>query len=322
MKRVGIVMLSALGDAVHVLPLLTAIKRQWPDSEITWVTQPGPAELVRGHPALDRLVVFRRDQGWAAFPRVVSQVRREVGPAPFDVLLDLQVYLKAGVITGLLPARSKLGFDRARARDLNWLFTTDKIPAHTGVQHVQDQYFEFLTALGVAIEPPIWNLGPWPGDPDPPDGRYAALVIGTSRPPKDWVADRWAVVADCLYQRYGVVPVLVGGNSDREKATAAAILAAARAPVRSALGSGLRPLISILRGAQLVVSLDTGPLHMAVALERPVVSLIGYNDPRVVGPYRRYADLVVNAFDSPEPRERRMSTITADMVLSRCASVL
>jgi heptosyltransferase I len=71
-----------------------------------------------------------------------------------------------------------------------------------------------------------------------------------------------------------------------------------------------------------VVSLDTGPLHMAVALERPVVSLIGYNDPRVVGPYRRYADLVVNAFDSPEPRERRMSTITADMVLSRCASVL
>jgi heptosyltransferase I len=315
MKRVGIVMLSALGDAVHVLPLLTAIKRQWPDAEITWVTQPGPAALVAGHPALDRLVVFDRARGWGAF----AEARRQVGREPFDVLLDLQVYLKAGILTGILPAHTKLGFDRARARDLNWLFTTQKIPAHPGPRHVQDQYFEFLTALGVRPEPAVWNLGPWPGDPAPPDGRYVALVIGTSRPQKDWLPDRWAALGDALYDRYGLAPMLVGGTSPREQATAAAIIARARSPVRNALGSGLRPLVSILSGASLVVSLDTGPLHMAVALERPVVSLIGYNDPAIVGPYRRYSDLIVNAFTAPVPRDRRMATISVDAVLDRCA---
>jgi heptosyltransferase I len=319
MKRVGIVMLSALGDAVHVLPLLTAIKRQWPGAEITWVTQPGPAELVRGHPALDRLVVFERERGWAAY----ADVRRTVGPEPFDVLLDLQVYLKAGVLTGLLPARRKLGFDRARARDLNWLFTTEKIPAVNGPRHVQDQYFEFLTALGVAIEPAVWNLGPWAGDLTPPEGRYAALVIGTSRPQKDWLPERWAAVADGLYERHGLTPMLVGGESARERATAAGIVSMARSPVQNAIGSGIRPLVSILRGATLVVSLDTGPLHMAVALDRPVVSLIGYNDPRVVGPYRRYTDLIVSAYDRHNvAREARMATISADSVLERCASAL
>jgi heptosyltransferase I len=319
MKRIGIVMLSALGDAVHVLPLLTAIKRQWPDAEITWVTQPGPAALVRGHPALDRLVVFNRERGWAAFP----EVRREVGPEPFDVLLDLQVYLKAGILTGLLPARTKLGFDWARAKDFNWLFTTQKIPAaREAPRHVQDQYFEFLTALGVPFEPPVWNLGPWPGDLPPPEGRYAALVIGTSRPEKDWVPERWAAVAEGLYEQHGLVPMLVGGGSARERATATAIVSGARAPVRNELGSGLRPLVSILRGATLVVSLDTGPLHMAVALERPVVSLIGYNDPRVVGPYRRYTDLIVSAYNARVARGKRMHTISAEAVLERCASAL
>jgi heptosyltransferase I len=318
MKRIGIVMLSALGDAVHVLPLLTALKRQWPNAEITWVTQRGPAALVAGHPALDRLVVFDRAAGWGAF----AEARRHVGRAPFDVLLDLQVYLKAGILTGILPARTKLGFDRARARDLNWLFTTKRIPPHPARQHVQDQYFEFLTALGVPIDPPVWNLGPWPGDPPPLEGRYAALVIGTSRPQKDWRADRWAALSDALYDRHGLQPVLVGGTSPREQATAEAILSTARAPVLSALGSGLRPLVSILHGAALVVSLDTGPLHMAVALERPVVSLIGYNDPAIVGPYRRYTDLIVSAFDAPVPRDRRMATIGVDAVLDRCASAL
>ena len=322
MKRIGIVMLSALGDAVHVLPLLTALKRQWPDAEITWVTQHGPAALVAGHPSLDRLIVFDRRRGWGAF----GEVRRQVGLGRFDVLLDLQVYLKAGVLTGLLPARTKLGFDRKRARDLNWLFTTQKIPPMppgAGPRHVQDQYLEFLAALGVPAEPLVWNLGPWTGDPPPPDGgRYAALVIGTSRPQKDWLPDRWAALCDALYDRHALVPMLVGGTSAREQATARAILSTARSPVRNALGSGLRPLVSILNGATLVVSLDTGPLHMAVALERPVVSLIGYNDPAIVGPYRRYTDLIVSAFNAPVPRERRMATISVDAVLDRCASAL
>jgi heptosyltransferase I len=319
LDRVAIVMLSALGDAVHVLPLLTALKRHRPATEITWVTQPAAASLVRGHRALDRLIVFDRDRGLGAF----ADVRRAVSGPPFDVLLDLQVYFKAGLLTALVPARVKLGFDRARARDLNWLFTNARIPPQPGPRHVQDQYLEFLAALGIPAEPLRWDLGPWPGDAawhppgdGPAGGPYAALVIGSSRPPKDWVAERWADVADALIHDYGLRAVLVGGTSPRERQTATAIKARARAPVVDALGSGLRPLVSILHGADLVVSLDTGPLHMAVALDRPVVSLIGYNDPRVVGPYRRYGDLVVSAFAAPVARDQRMRTITVDAVLA------
>ena len=97
---------------------------------------------------------------------------------------------------------------------MNWLFTTRKIPVD-GPRHIQDQYLEFLTALGVPIEPLSADLGPWPGDPPAPEGQYVALVIGTSRPPKDWVPERWAALADALYDRYGH-PMLVGGTSPRE----------------------------------------------------------------------------------------------------------
>src|SRR6185369_12425073 len=90
-------------------------------------------------------------------------VRSQLGRTQFDVVLNLQVYFKAGIVTAFTRAPVKLGFDRARARDANWLFTTHKIPPHAG-QHVQDQYFEFLTALGVPHEPVVWDLGPWPNE--------------------------------------------------------------------------------------------------------------------------------------------------------------
>jgi heptosyltransferase I len=320
-----IVMLSALGDAVHVLPLLTAIKRHSPTTHLTWVTQPPAAALVRGHPALDDLIVFDRAVGLRAY---LDTRRAATRPRPFDTLLDLQTYLKAGLLTALIPANEKLGFDHARARDLNWLFTTRKIPPNATTRHVQDQYLEFLDALSIPRGQLEWNLGPYPAE-RPWQQQFfaqftrpiAALVIGTSRPQKDWLPAHWAAVADALSADYGLQPVMVGGTSPRERATAQAITAAARHPVHDALGSGLRPLVSILGGAALVISLDTGPLHMAVALNRPVISLIGYNDPAVVGPYRRFTDLLIDAYGDPTvgPRLRpgRMATITPGAVLAK-----
>jgi heptosyltransferase I len=282
-------MLSAIGDAVHVLPIINALKRHNSANNITWLIQPGPASLVRGHPAVDHLVEI--------------DPRRSLAPAralePFDLLLDLQVALKAGIVTAVTRAHTKLGFDRARARDLNWLFTTQKIPAHPERQHVQDQYFEFLATLGVPVEPVVWNLGPWPGDPPAPDGRYAALAIGASDPDREWFADRWAAVADALHDVYGLRPLLVGAGTDRDRAAAAAIKAQAKAPVEDALGSGLRPLVSILGGAELVISVDTGAVHMAVALDRPVITLMSNADPRRTGPYRKFHDLIVDAYHDP-----------------------
>jgi heptosyltransferase I len=325
--RIGVVMMSAVGDAVHVLPVLNALKRHSPDAHVTWVLQPGAASLVRGHPAVDDIVIFDRSLGWRAYPAV----RRQLAPRPFDVVLALQVYFKAGLVTALTKSPVKLGFDRARARDLNWLFTTDRIHPREG-QHVQDQYFEFLEALGVPHQPVVWNLGPW--EHERPwqrefmqqfDRPIAPIVVATSKPEKDWMPERWANVADALHGDFGLQPVLVGGRSPRELAAERVILDRARVPVTSALGSGLRNLVGIVDGSALVLSPDTGPLHMTVALDRPVISLMGYTNPKRVGPYRRFHDLMIDAYGDPgedyplsmENRTGRMPRITVRDVLDR-----
>lgn len=327
LNRVCIVMMSAVGDAVHVLPVINALKRHSPATHVTWVLQPGPATLVRGHRSVDEIILFDRAKGWRAF----ADVRRALAEREFDLVINLQVYFKAGIVTSFTRAPVKLGFDRARARDFNWLFTTDRIPPHE-LQHVQDQYFEFLTAIGVPHEPVVWDLGPW-GHERPAQREFlsrferpaASIVVATSKPQKDWLPERWAEVADALRHDFGLEPVLVGGRSEREVHAEQVIRARAGTAPFSALGSGLRNLVGILDGSALVLAPDTGPLHMAVALDRPTISLMGYTNPKRTGPYRKFHDLIVDAYGEPgedypismENRLDRMPRITVRDVLDR-----
>lgn len=329
LDRVCIVMMSAVGDVVHVLPVLTALKRHHPAMRVTWVLQPGPAGLVRGHPMVDEIVLFERGRGLAGF----LELRQTLRAQAFDLVINLQVYLKAGIITGFTRAPVKLGFDRARARDANWLFTTHRIPPHP-MQHVQDQYLEFCDWLEVPHQPVRWDLGPWDAaERDAQraflarfDRRIAPIVVATSKPEKDWLPARWAAVCDALWHDFGLQPVLVGARSPREVAAEQVILSESRAPVHSALGQGgLRGLVGILEGAALVLSPDTGPLHITVALDRPVVSLMGYSNPKRVGPYRKFGDLMIDAYGDPGEeypismahRAGRMPRITVRDVLDK-----
>ncbi|MEK6611606.1 MAG: glycosyltransferase family 9 protein [Gemmatimonadota bacterium] len=322
-------MMSAVGDAVHVLPVINAIKRQRPSARITWVLQPGPAALVRGHPLVDEILLFDRAKGVAG----LADIREQLRTRAFDVVLNLQVYFKAGVITGFAKAPVKLGFDLARARDLNWMFTTHRVHARA-MQHVQDQYFEFTDWLGVPHEPVTWGLGPW-NDAERTwqseflarfDRPIAPIVVATSKPQKDWLPERWAQVCDALYGDFGLQPVLVGARSARELHAEHVILEHARTKPVSALGQGgLRGLVGLFDAAALVLSPDTGPLHISVALDRPVVSLIGYSNPRRVGPYRKFRDLMIDAYGEPGEeypismvnRRDRMPRITVNDVLDR-----
>jgi heptosyltransferase I len=324
LDRILIVMMSAVGDVVHVMPVVHALKAHAPAAHITWVLQPGPATLVRGHPLVDDIVLFDRSRGWRAF----QDIRRELSSRRFDVALALQVYLKAGLITSFAHARVKLGFDRARARDANWLFTTHRLAPRAG-QHVQDQYFEFLDALGVPHGAPAWTLGPWNEEERAWqrsflagfDRPIAPIVVATSKADKDWMPERWAAVCQILWIEFGLQPVLVGGRSEREIAAEAIILR--EAPMaHSALGSGLRKLSAILDGAAVALSPDTGPLHLAVALRTPVISLLGYTNPKRVGPYDYSRDLMIDEYGEPGEdypldmtyRHNRMSRITVEQV--------
>jgi heptosyltransferase I len=327
LDRVCIVMMSAVGDAVHVLPVIHALKAANPAARITWILQPGPATLVGGHPLVDEIILFDRSKGLRGF----LDVRRELQTREFDLVMNLQVYFKAGIITSFTRAPVKLGFDRARARDFNWLFTTDKIPPHA-MQHVQDQYFEFCDWLGIPHEPVTWGLGPWEGELAWQREFYSKIerpavpiVVATSKPDKDWMPERWAEVCDALYSDFGMQPVLAGGRSPREEHAERVILERTRSKPVSALGSGLRKLVSIFDGAALVISPDTGPLHMSVALDKPVISLIGYSNPKRVGPYRKFRDLMIDVYGEPgedypvtmENRSGRMGRIRVRDVLDK-----
>ena len=329
LDRVCVVMMSAVGDAVHVLPVLTALKRHHPAMHVTWVLQPGPATLVRGHRCVDEILLFDRTRGVQGF----LDIRRELSARRFDLVINLQVYFKAGIITGFTQAPVKLGFDRARARDANWLFTTHRIPPHA-MQHVQDQYFEFCDWLGVPHEPVTWDLGPWTSQEQHWQREFisrfdrpiAPIVVATSKPQKDWLPERWAEVSDALYHDFGLQPVLVGARSPREVHAEQVIMSRARTKPYSALGQGgLRGLAGIIAGSVLVLTPDTGPLHMTVALDRPVISLIGYSNPKRVGPYRKFGDLMIDAYGEPgedyplsmENRLDRMPRITVQQVLDK-----
>lgn len=300
-REICIIMLSAIGDAVHVLPVATAIKRAWPHTRITWVIQPGPLPMVRNHPAIDDFIIFHRRRGlraWSSFREIMQQMRGR----RFDLLIGLQVYLKAGLITALTPARVKLGFDRMRARDGQWLFTNARIPAR-GQRHVQDQYLEFAEHLGIDPQPMDWGLSLTPEERQMQAdflGRFArplcAVVVGTSKPRKNWHATGYARVLEAVERDHGLQPVIVGSPSPTERKMADDIIAQADANIINELNDDLRRLIWIIDASALLISPDTGPLHISRALGTPPVSLFGYTNPKRSGPWRAFADLVVDGY--------------------------
>jgi heptosyltransferase I len=329
-ERILIVMLSALGDAVHVLPVLEALKRTWRDCHITWLIQPIPHRLVAGVPSVDQFLIFRRRRGlsaWQSFQELALQYPTR----PYDLLFALQVYLKAGILTALAPAEHKLGFDRARARDFNWLFTTERIEAR-GQRHVQDQYFEFLEHLGIDPHPAVWDFAITDEERAAQERFFAeldrpacAVVLGTSKPRKNWKVEGYVRVLQELEQRWQLQPLILGGPSQVERRMADEILARSGTRAIDCLGDDVRRLVWLLDGCALTISPDTGPLHISRALETPVIGLYGTTNPKRTGPYRMYQDLVVDGYAefpgeaypvSPEQRDG-MGRVTVEAVLEK-----
>lgn len=299
-RSIAIVLLSAIGDVVHGMPVATSLKRAWPEARITWVIQPVAHELVAPHPDVDEYILFDRSAGAGAF----RQFRGAIAGRRFDLVVALQVYLKAGLLTALLDSPRKLGFDRRRARDFNWLFTTERIAPHEP-QHVQDQYFEFLQHLGAE---PVreWRFAFSDAEREAQREFFArfdrpvlAVVVGTTRPGKNWIPERYARVLEAAEADFGLQPVLVGSEHPLELAAARRVVESTTATPVLALRNDLRRLAWLLDGSALMLSPDTGPLHIASALGTPVIGLYGYTDPKRVGPYRGRRDLVIDRYSRP-----------------------
>jgi heptosyltransferase I len=296
-QRVAIVLLSAIGDVVHALPLVSSLRSAAPDLSIEWITQPVPGEIAGAHPGVDRLWTLDRARGWRGF----RDLRRALRSRRFDLVLDLQVYAKASLVTAMLDSPRKIGFDRGRARELNWLVTDERIVGGPP-RHTREQYLEFADHLGIPRRYE-WPLPIGPAERAAQAAFYAArraplaaLVVGTSRSAKEWPAERWARLAESLHGEMAYEVCIVGSDSPSERARAEEVVGLSRAPILDERRNDLRRLLWLLDGAALAVSPDTGPYHLAAALGVPAVGLYGLTDPARVGPGRRFLELVVDGF--------------------------
>lgn len=327
-RHLCVVLLSGLGDVVHGLPVVNALRDANPKLRITWVVEPMAAALLRGHPSIDRVVVYSRSEGISGIRRL-SKHLSFVGA--IDTTVNFNVYGKSVWPTLLSRAPRRIGFDRARSFDGVWLAANERILPQPRA-HTADMFLEFATHLGAATDNPEWRINFRPDELREQAqffGRFAGKPVATVIPAsashrKDWVPDRWAEVVDSLASDFGFHVVVAGGPGEREQRIAREILAASSAPVEWAMGDSVRRLAWILGGSDLVIAPDTGPVHIARALNIPVVGIYGHTNPWRVGPWRAFQDLWVDRYtdEMPDPSNRTpkwdvMPTITTGEVLEK-----
>ncbi len=283
--------LSALGDATHVVPLVRTLRRAWPQVALAWVIGKGEHRLLEGLEGVEFLV-YDKKSGLAG----MRALRRQLRGRRFDALLQMQVAARANLLSAFIPARRRIGYDRTRAKDLHGLFVNERIPDRPGI-HVLDAIGSFCEPLGLEQEEVVWNL-PVPDDARawaraqwPHDGARTLLISPcSSHALRNWRADRYAAVADHAVAR-GWRVVLCGGRSELERDTTDAILAAMHSPALDLVGKDtLKQLPALLERADLVLTPDSGPMHIANAMGSKVLGLHAASNPARSGPYsdRRY----------------------------------
>ena len=281
-----ILRLSALGDTCHVVPIVRTLQRTWPETQLTWIIGKAEARLLGLIEGVEFITVEKR-AGLAAG----RELRARLAGRRFDVLLHMQLALRASVISRLVPASLRLGFDRPRARELQWLFTNARIPARSR-EHVLDSFFGFLAALGITERTLRWDV------PLPAEARdYAARLVPDARPTllispcsshvlRNWRPERYAAVADYAAERHGMRVILAGGPSPIERDTGAAIERAARVRLVNQIGRDTLPqLLALLARATVLLTPDSGPAHMATMVGTPVIGLYAATNPERSGPY-------------------------------------
>ncbi len=309
--------LSSLGDVIHTLPTLEALRGRYPQGHITWLVEEAHAPVVAGHPALDevwRLPRIRLGKpGGMGDLSGAWQVARRLRAKPFDLVIDLQGLLKSAVWVALARSPRKLGYDRTR--ELSYLPLTERLRPFDPEAHAVWRYLNVARHLGAPAGPPRFRLGlKMPGDLGRliSSGLKRPLAIihpGARWPTKLWPAAHWARLAEWLTRDQGFQVVITGSLGDRESAQE--IVEQTTGPLLNLAGrTTLAELAALLQQARLAVTTDTGPMHLAAALGTPVAALFGPTAPWRTGPFGEGHEVVRLALDCspcfrrqcPEPR--------------------
>jgi heptosyltransferase I len=304
-SSICVIRLSAIGDACHAVPVVRALARAWPATRLTWIVGKTEHALLRGLPGVE-FVVLDKSRGLRGY----ADVRAALGGRRFDVLLHMHASARANIVSLLVRAPLRIGFDKARARDHQWLFTNRRLPARRE-RHVMDGLLEFAELLGVPPGEPQWDI------PVPPEDEAAvAPYFASGRPTlvispctgqrfrnyRNWRVDWYAEIADYAAQRYGAEILLTGGRTAIEETYGREICRLSAAAPNNLIGqTTLKQLLAILQRATVVLCPDSGPAHMATAVGTPVVGLYATSNRLRTGPYFSQ-HLVVDKY--PEAVER------------------
>lgn len=285
-RTVCILRLSALGDTCHVVPVIRTLQRAWPKTKLTWIIGKGESRLMELIDGVEFITVDKR-AGLAASRDLRTRLRGR----HFDLLLHMQLSLRASLLSLLVPASVRLGFDRPRARELQWLFTNARIASRSR-EHVLDSFFGFVDALGIRERTLRWDL------PLPRSALdYAQELIPDSRPTlvispcssharRNWRPEAYAAVADHAVRRHAMRVIVAGGPTEMEREAGAAIERQAHVPLLNQVGRDTLPqMLALLSRATVLLTPDSGPAHMATMVGTRVIGLYAATNPARSGPY-------------------------------------
>jgi heptosyltransferase I len=286
-QSVCLLRLSAIGDTCHALAALRAFQAAWPETRFTWIIGKVEAKLMREILPEIEFITFDK----AASLRELRRLHAQLQGRRFDLLLDMQLSFRASLLSLLVRAPVKLGFDRRRARELQWLFTNAQIESLSS-EHVLDSFMGFARACSIALAPAHWDICLPAGSLE-----YARSIVAAGKPTllispcsshaaRNWSAARYAAVADHAASVHHMAVVLVGGRSAEEARMGASIAAAARTPLINQIGTDTLPqLLGLMSQSTVLLSPDSGPAHMASMVGLPVVGLYAATNPQRAGPY-------------------------------------
>ena len=300
-NKILIIKLGALGDVINTLPLAVRLVESF-NAEITWIVESLSFPILNNHDFVSKVLLFDKKNKKKSFKKIKKIIKSE----NYDYVLDLQRILKSAYFTLNASGKRKISFDKKRCKELTWIFPFEKIGSNDHESsHMLDQYMEFADYLGLENFDKIkWEI-PVFDTSVKITGPYAVLNTGATKPANKWFEDYFAELCDLIYEKTKFTPVLTGGSEDAEFSENIAALTQKK-PVNLTCRTTLSDLTEILRGASHIISCDTGPMHLGVALGKKVCALFGPSNPVRTGPY--YGKIIQSRADCTKCNKKHCRT--------------
>ena len=347
MMKILIVKLSAIGDVIHTLPSLNAIRRYYPDAHITWLIEEAASSLIVEHEALDRVIISKRKQWVKGIfgPSCLKNIKeayqfiKELRDTEYDLIIDFQGLLKSAVPIALARGKRKTGFDKGMEHmEYSYIFLNERIPPVNMDNHALLRSLMLINALGIKSKKIEYKLPVSDHIRNVTDellkrhGIKSAGIVVAINPVAKWITKLWdnrkfALLADRLIEKYNASVIFTGSQSDRS--TIDNILSyMSHSAVNLAGETTLKTLAALYEKTKFLISTDTGPMHMAAAVGTPVIALFGPTAPWRTGPFGTKHKIVRSGLNCSPCFKRQCSTtdcmnqISVEQVMDTASSIL